>query len=807
MIFAKKSSTKLVVGAAESTAEFEKFCGDVLLAGKFDADRASVMDMMIDDDFKGMKLPPLVIDFGNQDDLNKFIEENNITILKPNALVSHQQTMIDDEKEDPYAFAERTDDTSGRTIAEIHGLDTNDEWDKRTEEEKEADLAQKEIFEKAKKEGKLSGDSFSGGKSTARVTDVRTTSHSDGSVSIDNVLAVKGLYDNQEYGDTSKPEDYIFCVLKKHVYVTPKKFFAENGKLFEQSIQLNLPKGFNEVKDCVYELDEITEAEASDILLAMGVEEDSDFKDHIYKVYQKKSSREYNPDLLNVVKQIDDRMGGMIGAPNAVIPIKESYTVKTDTNPESIVLELFKAANIIPLDADYDDVAKIYTGIISEDAEGCSFGFTGTKDQIHRLIAVCEIVMNVEVEKNGKKVPFEYETSMIVDYDTSGNYYTKVEVSSEELANHYDFVDFIRVLFGTFEDGIANFGYDCKKEKWWIAFKNDTAFAHAEYEVSKTFVNHLGQDFSINREKDWDKFGIKLKKSKPIGIDVLYMLGLLPTESLSFPTRIENLITSSDGIDTETILFDFFGYEYEMMKLVRYLDMYSEECFVDGENIVINNEMCDYIDPHGIIGVYFRVDLKMSHENIQEFNSILKDVSTPAGSGIHDEGFWIAFSRQIQAESFMNHINDRYEAEWYGVNDKGERLVPKGSAEVVDPNASGDDNPRPWNARAGEYAALSDAERTEVDKTLTGAEFYYCGSYRGPGVGCVFYITPKSYFDEHQKPWQEPLEIDHLLPMDVKNIGGNTYQTKSRDWNSLSFDMARRGFSENLFFQLYLNSQ
>lgn len=98
------------------------------------------------------------------------------------------------------------DEVRPRTIAELHGLDKEDPWDRRSPEEKAAKRAEAEAKAKAGKlnpqvkAGEISGDSFTGGKYDKRfqddkgdvkVTDIHVTQNADGSFSIDKVLAKK----------------------------------------------------------------------------------------------------------------------------------------------------------------------------------------------------------------------------------------------------------------------------------------------------------------------------------------------------------------------------------------------------------------------------------------------------------------------------------------------------------------------------------------------------------------------------------------------------------------------------------------
>lgn len=177
-----------------------------------------------------------------------------------------------------------------------------------------------------------------------------------------------------------------------------------------------------------------------------------------------------------------------------------------------------------------------------------------------------------------------------------------------------------------------------------------------------------------------------------------------------------------------------------------------------------------------------------------------------------ENGCWFAFKRSFHADKLQRYLAalglDIEKA--FGVDHNGERLVPKGAAEVVDVPDEKDYGPRPWNDRAAEWHSLTEEERAEAWKKLKGEEFLYCGAYRGPDVGCVITIVPAEWFAKHGTMWEttsdpKALDIASVLPMDLKEFSPGVYVTKSRGWNELTFDLARRGFRENLFLKLHLN--
>ena len=214
----------------------------------------------------------------------------------------------------------------------------------------------------------------------------------------------------------------------------------------------------------------------------------------------------------------------------------------------------------------------------------------------------------------------------------------------------------------------------------------------------------------------------------------------------------------------------------------------------------------DTIDLDGHIAVYHRLDVENAKKT--EIQPILED----AGANVivsrnFSGGCWFAFLTQAQAEKYGKIVEDAgFIIEIYAVNDAGKRMVPKG-VEMVDPNAALDEiaPPRPWNDRAKEITAMAKDEKAANWKTVVGKEFYITGNY-SLALGTIIYITPKSYFDAKGQFWGKSLNIDHLLPVDFKEVSPGKYASKSRDWNHISYEMARRGFRENMMLQIYLNN-
>jgi hypothetical protein len=206
----RKDKTTLVVTAIanNNVATYEEWFttveGDELVA---DVRQTSFMDHF-SDEFARCQTGVYIFEFANEENLDAFAAKHDITILKKEMSLDRHADMVNYDAPDFYDVSET------RTIEEIEGLDQHDPYDRRTDDEKAEDSAYRAKVEELKKSGQLSGDgSFSprkpkDGDSAAHVTDIRTTRNADGTVSIDNVLAVKD-YSNlkKTLADSDKTDD------------------------------------------------------------------------------------------------------------------------------------------------------------------------------------------------------------------------------------------------------------------------------------------------------------------------------------------------------------------------------------------------------------------------------------------------------------------------------------------------------------------------------------------------------------------------------------------------------------------------
>lgn len=127
---------------------------------------SSFMDHMQNPFYKGFKHSVLAVYHTGEDQRDAFWAEWSLQERQSNTLRDRHLDMLHAKKEE-VRLATETEEERNRTIEERFGLDKHDPWDRRTEEEVEADKKIKEQMKEMKKKGDLSDDSF-GGADTQR---------------------------------------------------------------------------------------------------------------------------------------------------------------------------------------------------------------------------------------------------------------------------------------------------------------------------------------------------------------------------------------------------------------------------------------------------------------------------------------------------------------------------------------------------------------------------------------------------------------------------------------------------------------
>lgn len=184
MLYGFRDGAEWVIIAADDSAELDEFA-ESNLPGLEEVDAFS---LMVNADYSGLgrayRIPtkdsPPVVEIGKA----------------RAADVQRNMRSNDPDYDDPY----QTHSKEERTIREIAGLTEVDPWDRRSEEEIAKDEEMKARIEEHK-QGKtkggngLSGESFSPKRDNVGITDVRGYKDADGKVTITDVIAQKGLWD------------------------------------------------------------------------------------------------------------------------------------------------------------------------------------------------------------------------------------------------------------------------------------------------------------------------------------------------------------------------------------------------------------------------------------------------------------------------------------------------------------------------------------------------------------------------------------------------------------------------------------
>lgn len=153
-----------LVVAADTVGEYVEWC-DVVRGqetGNYNELYTSAfMDQMVNPIYKGYKHPVLAIYHTDEVQRDAFWTEWNIVEVKSLAGRDRHLDMLHVQAEET-RLATETPEQAAMTIEERHGLDKYDPWDRRSDEEKEADAEMKKKIEEMRKKGELSGDSFGG---------------------------------------------------------------------------------------------------------------------------------------------------------------------------------------------------------------------------------------------------------------------------------------------------------------------------------------------------------------------------------------------------------------------------------------------------------------------------------------------------------------------------------------------------------------------------------------------------------------------------------------------------------------------
>lgn len=121
----------------------------------------TMLDALTRPEFKGFKHHVYAFFHENEEARDKFVEQQGILLQQSMPARDRQADMLHRHKEDVREQTE-TEEDRNKTIEEKYGLDQNDPWDRRSEEEREGDKKMKEELARLRKAGDASGDSFGG---------------------------------------------------------------------------------------------------------------------------------------------------------------------------------------------------------------------------------------------------------------------------------------------------------------------------------------------------------------------------------------------------------------------------------------------------------------------------------------------------------------------------------------------------------------------------------------------------------------------------------------------------------------------
>lgn len=214
----------------------------------------------------------------------------------------------------------------------------------------------------------------------------------------------------------------------------------------------------------------------------------------------------------------------------------------------------------------------------------------------------------------------------------------------------------------------------------------------------------------------------------------------------------------------------------------------------------------------GPFAMFFRLDVKdvALIDAVQALEEGGVKLDSLLGRGEDEEGCWFGISVERLANDYSDIIKARHvlaETEVYAVSLSGVRMAPKGT-NVLDPNAAPIYGPRPWSDPVA-WELLSDEDREAEMKAITGGEFLFTGSHT-PGKGTTLIVTPKSYFDIHQEPWPGDIDpyVAHLLaPKQLAFVkqDNHTYLTRSIDFATVVFVLAKQGMIDSMQFRMWMN--
>jgi hypothetical protein len=186
--------------SADTVEEFVAFTGAVVGQEEnrnwVETYASMMLDHMQNPTFKGFKHSVLAVYHEDEAQRDAFWTEWSLQELMSQPARDRHLDMLHNKREE-IRQATETPEQKAMTIEERYGLDKEDRWDKRSEEEVEADNKVKQQMKEMRQKGELSGDSF-GGADSQRASRDRPNA--------DNVPGAYGRTQAQEAIKTFEPD-------------------------------------------------------------------------------------------------------------------------------------------------------------------------------------------------------------------------------------------------------------------------------------------------------------------------------------------------------------------------------------------------------------------------------------------------------------------------------------------------------------------------------------------------------------------------------------------------------------------------
>lgn len=277
-----------------------------------------------------------------------------------------------------------------------------------------------------------------------------------------------------------------------------------------------------------------------------------------------------------------------------------------------------------------------------------------------------------------------------------------------------------------------------------------------------------------------------------------------------------------DIIDLLDLSVSKFGQEWAIVENRRDAAQLVESAMLRGGiATVYNSSVVTDIDPEEALGcgrgpfsMFYRLDI--SSVKLDRVVEILKagelSYSNVIAVGETINLCWVATTVERIAMKLKDAIvaeEPSAKIEVYAVNPRGQRLAPDGVT-VVDTNDTAQYGPRPWDEDLSAWNALTDEEREQEKKKITGREFLFTGSW-AQGKGTTVYFTPRAYFERMDAPWTGDVVpyMGHLIPASAALVHEkeNIYTARSLSYDHAVLSLARAKFVESTFYRLFLNCQ